>query len=1791
MKRYLSMLLVLCMLFSVLPGGAYAVQQSQPAQNTPRQTSEGGSDSGSVWEYSAYAGGIQLTAYNGTQTDVYVPAQVDEKPVVKLGDSLFENNDALNSVTLAEGITEIGNKAFYDADNLVCIVTNETLTTIGAEAFYSCDVFNSIIIYDGVKSIGQNAFAQCPAVVVWCNDRSTAFAHVIANGIPYELMNADAPTETIQLDGFTYYLVNGEASVVEYNGDSTDVVIPSAVNGCIVTQLHESFRAWDAQHLTIPGSVKFINDCAFNGWDNLVSVTFQEGVEELGHDVFYTCGSLKSITFPGSITTIGSMAVAECWALTEVIFGDGVKTIGNSAFQFCDKLKDIHIPASITNIEESAFIGCSSVAGFWVDEKNPAYCNDEHGVLYSKDKTTLVAMPSGFSGTYTVPEGVTDIAPWAFAFCDGLTGLTFPDSIVNVGEYVVFECPNLVCNVYEGAKYIGQRSNPYFVLLEVENNALSSCTIHPDTEIVAEFATIDCDDLEYIIIPPSLRVFPSDTITKAALLYVDDGNPYFSSDSQGVLFNKDKTVLIRVPTGISGKYTVPDSVTRIEESAFSGCSSLKSVVIPDSVTEVGTYAFASCTSLTKVVIGKGIINMGESIFSSCRNLSNVVIADGASLLGPIMFGGCFNLNSITIPASVTTISANAFSGCRRLADVYYRGSKHQWDQIAIDPENLVLTDAFLHFKEESPDDAQSPSNNITWSINDEGVLTVSGSGRMPDYSTSDQAPWYSKRREITSAVIGNGITHIGSYAFYDCCNLTDISISESVTRIGKGVFTSCTSLKSVSIPAGVAQISSNLFEGCESLAGIWVDENNEAYISDEQGVLFNKSKTTLIAAPSNISGAYSIPDSVTAIGNYAFRSCSKLAAVTIPESVISIGYYAFNGCSSLKNITIPNAVTSIEQYAFADCSSLESIIIPDSVTSLGICAFAGCQKMTCAIIGKGISTIERSLFSGCVQLSKASISNSVTKIESRAFSGCEKLVYLFIPKEVTSISDNIFSFATKTIFLVEEGTFAHTYAMENRFLYAIARKTTNPEISFGTNISGMVTYTDGSAAIGITADMLYDDGTVKARGITGIDGTYTFPYAEAGAYTIRVTDAAGNTAATKVSVKRINAFDVFVSGDTSLTLKKGYTISGTVNADGANLTITDLAGNVIAGAVADENGLFCVANVPNGTYIITAKAENGSVSQEITVFDENLSGITLTIAPESATVWGYVKVEDRQGTQSLRNWVQVSLYNAEGVIVAQARSDADGKYQFSNLPLGTYSLVAETAEMRPDKAHGYDRSHTLTGYSFIGVTAAATYQAEDLVLREVNETRTTISGKVTAQGENQACQVVLVNAFLQEVAQYNTGKNGKYTFANILDGMYIITATTQSKGMGFAVVTIQNGEVFGETDIQVAKTNKISEREAQFNADLAACLDKESASQLRDRIAEEKQFYDSLSEKEKKQLSAAYVEHLNQLVEWAANCQVTTNDDTVTVDQAGLVVSSQELENKQTVTFNIEVHKVEAYTPGSDGIESEEDYIYHELQDKATDKEISQYYEITMSKTVDGVEVPITSVYKDTDTTGKFRITMEIPEEYRGHKHYSFLHVHCGEVVELTDLDDDPNTVTFEVDKFSTFALTYTDVELTQPDNGENISISSVSLRPGKAGIYFNGQFNLDQSLPVERYGVAVSVYNQLPVADNSDHASLWTQGAYSVLISNIFGTEKTAAQNSANGETKIYARAYILLEDGTYIYSDAVAVTLHQIVEAIDADWDSLSASQKEAVGAMYSAYGTVMNSWAIENIKNYAA
>ena len=772
-----------------------------------------------------------------------------------------------------------------------------------------------------------------------------------------------------------------------------------------------------------------------------------------------------------------------------------------------------------------------------------------------------------------------------------------------------------------------------------------------------------------------------------------------------------------------------------------------------------------------------------------------------------------------------------------------------------------------------------------------------------------------------------------------------------------------------------------------------------------------------------------IPSSVTIIGSRAFYQCKKMGNVTIPEGVVHIGEYAFFYCKNITEITLPSTLKQTTFYLFG-YTGLKKVVISEELEYIYACTFYDCNDLEEITIPSGVKKIGVNAFRECSSLNKVILSEGLESIESEAFVACDNLRMIVIPKSVSNIYYNSF---LSTILLVYKDSYAEQFAIDNNKPYHILQKTENPEVAYGASIEGTVIKSDGSAAAGATVEIYYADGTLKESVATDSEGKYSFTYAEVGSYIIKSTLDNG-TATTTVRITRMNVFNVFIIGDTNLTLKYSYTVSGSVNVSTAKVTITDTKGNVVASTTTND-GSFSFPSIPNGEYIITAETENGFVSSEITVFDGNLSGVNLTVVKAGVSIEGYVMVEDRSYNQYYKNWVDVTIYDANGNFVGNTKSDANGKYLFTNLPIGEYSIVATVTEMRPDKDHGYDRAYELHGYGYILATEEGEHQVDTIILSEDRGNKATVEGKVTAKGQTQVSEIILEDVFGNEIAKFNTKSNGKYKFTNVSDGLYFVSVTTKSNGMGYTLILVRDGEVYGETNIKVEKVNKIAEREADFFNDIPELNSKEEAEQYRSRIAEEKRFYDGLSRKEKEQLSVDYVETLNKYIEWLANCEYGAEGD-ASVEQGGLVISGDELENGDDVSFIINVEKQDKWENNANGVENETDYLYNSMNDKANG-EIVEYYEITMFKTVDGKEMAITSVYKDTDANGKFRITIVIPEEYRGHKHYSLVHVHCGEVVTLVDLDDDPNTITVEIDRFSTFGLTTSDVELID----ENVTV------------------------------------------------------------------------------------------------------------------------------------------------------
>ena len=468
--------------------------------------------------------------------------------------------------------------------------------------------------------------------------------------------------------------------------------------------------------------------------------------------------------------------------------------------------------------------------------------------------------------------------------------------------------------------------------------------------------------------------------------------------------------------------------------------------------------------------------------------------------------------------------------------------------------------------------ASGTTGECTWTLDSDGVLTISGNGKMADYDLSKSAPWGTS---ITEVVIENGVTSIGTFAFTDCTSLANVTIGNSVTEIGWCAFSSCTSLASITIPDSVTRIANWAFGGCKSLKSI------------------------------------TIPDSVTSIGDYAFKNCRSLTSITISDGVTYIGKEAFYNCISLTSITIPGSVTSIGNSAFENCRSLTSITIHDSVIGISKGAFyntayynnesnwnnrilyignhlveAKTYVIGSAEIRQGTKIIADSAFDSCTLLASVTIPDSVTRIDDNAFHQCYSLKRVYIPDTVTTIGEHAFGYymdkdlneevAIEGFTIIgKPGSAAQTYAEENGFAFVC------PESIKVSKLPDKTTYFIGDAfdQTGMIVSYVNNDGSEDAINVeftlTGFDSSV------AGKNTITVAYD-GMTTTFDVEIK---APEISLSESSLAFDRAGATKILTATAVPSDSEIVWKSSNESVATV--ENGVVTAKDAGNAT--ITAK--------------------------------------------------------------------------------------------------------------------------------------------------------------------------------------------------------------------------------------------------------------------------------------------------------------------------------------------------------------------------------------------------------------------------------------------------------------------------------------------------------------------------------------------------------------------------------------------------------------------------
>lgn len=748
-----------------------------------------------------------------------------------------------------------------------------------------------------------------------------------------------------------------------------------------------------------------------------------ENDSDFGCASFYQCVNLKQIEFPESLIHIGAKAFGNCVKLASITIPEGVELLGGYVFINCTDLVSASLPSTFGNPNKTTncdvhYTGWGDISG-----TSSAWSNGFSNLFFKCPKLKDVTLAEGIKylgvrmfrncssiASITLPSTLKRVNS-AFVGCTGLTTLSFPDELTEIGSQEGctglttltipagvtindFKCTN--CTALTNINLKGS------VGTEIPANAFSGCTALKSINLFESITTIgnnafkDCTSLTQLTMPASLASIGEYAFQNTGLT--------------GVALQRNLTLI--------GKYafdgcaelasiTFSPNVTEIKEYTFNNCSKLKDITLPNGLIYIKDYAFNGCASLGKVTIPGGVQNISPGAFKN-SGLTEIILKEGVMSLSNNSFDGCLLLKKVTFPTTMKTIGGFSNTGIKEIA--FAAGAA---------PE-AIGDYAFLNCDSLSTITLPNSIKSI-------------GQGAFYDCDT------------LKSVTLPTSITKVGEQTFYHCNFLQNVTIPQGVTEIGFDAFTYCPKLTAISLPSTLATIGSNCFRG----TGLTSITLTEGITTLEYGTFAN-SKLTSIKLPKSLTQITSRSDGyyagnlpneynnfqksvyisdnqsgafygckelesinlngavLTILGSYTFNECEKLRSIDLSSTKLEeIPAYAFHSCDSLRTVTFPNTVKTIGQRAFNNSQSLESLKMPAALSSIGDNAFLYCRKIRSVDLSATSLTKIDSWFSNVDSLRTVKLPSTVTEIGESAFynSPIEEINF---PASLTTIGNSAF---------------------------------------------------------------------------------------------------------------------------------------------------------------------------------------------------------------------------------------------------------------------------------------------------------------------------------------------------------------------------------------------------------------------------------------------------------------------------------------------------------------------------------------------------------------------------------------------------------------------------------------------------------------------------------------------------------------------------------------------------------------------------------------------------------------
>ena len=865
----------------------------------------------------------------------------------------------------------------------------ETITTIGANVFKGKG-FKSVTISANVTSIGESAFASCDKL------QSVVF------------VNADAALT--DSNGLTI----GD-NAFDYCKQLSNIVLPKrlvaigegAFDSCAM-----------AGEFVIPENVTTIGNSAFYNCTKITSIKLPKALEVLGKASTAAAGML---VFDGC-TALASISLDESNTAFKVIDGvlyklnaDGVPTelmycpVLNTGKQV-DGKNVIEVPSTVTTVWTNAFKNVSTI-----DEVKFVAAE---GVALTVNKN---AFAGANIGSVILPEGMETIKSDTFTGA-GIKSITIPGSVTSIEKTAFKNCTVLETVIFaEGTKalVLGATSGngPFYGCSSLKNIVL------PERTTQIGYQTFyGCSSLESIVIPSQIKqiygqtfynatslksvTFTKNAEGKTVVTKLDAAAfrntaletfeiPESVTTLGGSAFADTKLKSIHVPASITTLGSMVKGITTLESitfaenckitaianNEFSGCTSLKSIVIPATVKTIGFTSFKDCTSLESITFATkadgttSLTKIDHDAFANCKSLTEFILpaTSNAKLeLNYNLFTGCRNIQKVSLPAQVTSL-ARVFDGCAPIKEI----------KVDENNQNLVIEDGIVYNK------AKTRIDLVMKDLATENLV-------IPDTIEEIGAYAFANQASLKSVSLPAGIKVIGVNAFENCYNLQSVTFRESdgvadqLTKISDYTFYGCKSLTNITIPETVTEIGSYAFACCPLSEDFVIPENVTSF-------------GTYAFLSSGIRSA-NISAAVTTLSNYMFQDCQLLESVTIAEGskLTTIGNTTFKGCTALKNFVMPDTVTKIDYYAFSE-SGIETITMSKNLTTLSATAFMDAKALKSIEIFEGITKLDYQTFKGCSSLVEVKLPASLKQISYEAFMDCTSLEEIELPANLTAL--------------------------------------------------------------------------------------------------------------------------------------------------------------------------------------------------------------------------------------------------------------------------------------------------------------------------------------------------------------------------------------------------------------------------------------------------------------------------------------------------------------------------------------------------------------------------------------------------------------------------------------------------------------------------------------------------------------------------------------------------------------------------------------------------------------------